>query len=400
MIGNRPHLTYRRNLLSIEGVSADALAKRFGTPLYVYSTSRVQENATRLLRTLQRADKRIGVAYSFKANANPALLPIIRKAGLEADCASVVELAAAARAGFHELVYTGVFASGEEILRAARNADIMVLDDESRLLHVPKSFKGVLSFRVNPGTGNGHHPGVVTGGDTKFGIPRRNIVSAYRAAVATGRKRFGLHMMIGSGVLEWREFIDRTKLALDIAREVQLVTGITMEVVDIGGGLGIPYRPEETPLDVNRMAKGIAGVLKRHGAAPPRLLLEPGRAVVADAGLILSRVTAVKPHPRRFVGVDAGMHTLIRPALYNAYHEVIPVLQNRARGFLRQTIVGPICETTDVLAEKRLLPELREGDLVAILDAGAYGAVMASRYGNRGLPKEVLVDKGRVQRVS
>ena len=398
--GTRTHLRDRNGVLVIGGKRATVLAQRFETPLYVYVASRMRDNLMRLTQHLEAADPRMRVAYSLKANANPAVVRVFAQAGAAADAASIEELHIAKRAGMRKRIFTGVFSPKDEIRQAAKLSSHLSLDDASRLKHLPTTFTGTLCFRVNPGSGSGSHPGVVTGGKTKFGIPRAGIVDAYRQARQAGFSQFGLHMMVGSGERDWKLFVERVRIACDITGEIERKTGITISFIDIGGGLGIPYRKSEKPLDLERMAKGIAAVLRSHRHAPAELLFEPGRYLIGDAGVLLTSVTAVKEKPRRYVGVDAGMHTLIRPALYGAYHEVLAATKLRAKKRIRQTIVGPICETTDVLAEHRQLPELSEGDLVAILDTGAYGAAMSSGYGTRGFPKEILIDGARVKEIT
>lgn len=394
-VGERTQLTQGSQGLMIDDTSARALVARFGTPLYVYSAARMRENYKRLHDALQQADSRIRIAYSLKANPNPALVRIFAEAGAQADAASILELEISCDAGMHERIFTGVYAPKEEIERAASLADAISLDDISRLRHVPKDYRGILCFRVNPGSGSGSHPGIVTGGKTKFGIPRDAILPAYQAAKDAGFRRFGLHMMAGSGERQAELFIERVQTVLDIANEIQEGVGVTFELIDAGGGFGIPYHPDDESLNLSAMANGIADLLAVHPAVPEKLLFEPGRYLIGDAGILLTQVTAMKEHPRRYVGVDAGMHTLLRPALYGAHHEIIPVAADTSAELASATVVGPICETTDVLGEDCMLPELSEGDLLAILDTGAYGAVMGSRYGSRHLPKEVLVDGER-----
>lgn len=393
-IAHRSHLANRRGKLIIDDVSVSSLVQRFPTPLYVYSARRIRKNYLHLRNTLRQEDRRIVVAYSLKANANPALVQVLADAGAGADCASIAELRIAKRAGMRHRVYTGVYAPQKEIEQACSLAEMISLDDISRLQHVPAGYRGIVAFRVNPGSGSGSHPGIITGGKTKFGIPTKSLLSAYQVAQKKGVTRFGLHMMIGSGELDWRLFVSRVRIAFDIAQKINGALGITIELIDIGGGLGIPYHPTQKPLDVVRMAKGVGALMQGHAAAPDTLLFEPGRAIVGDAGILLATVTAVKTDPMRYVGIDAGMHTLLRPALYGAYHHVLAAEKLNVRHHVRSTIVGPICETTDVIALNRLLPALAEGDVIAILDTGAYGTAMSSRYGNRGSPVEVLV-KGR-----
>jgi diaminopimelate decarboxylase len=277
----------------------------------------------------------------------------------------------------------------------------MNVDSRSQLerlikIRVPK----LLSVRVNPELGAGHHEHVITAGKiAKFGVWEDDAVEAYRAAKAAGVERFGIQMHIGSGVMEATPHARAVEKLLKIAERVHREIGVAFDFIDIGGGLGIPYRPGEQELDLGVFSDAIAGLFRRrveeYGLGEPELWVEPGRFLVAESGILLTRVTTVKKTPfRRFVGVDAGFNTLVRPAMYGAYHHIL------AAGRLddpqeHYDVYGPLCESGDVFARDRSFPGVSEGDLLAIMDVGAYGFSMSSQYNSRPRPAEVIVKDGR-----
>ena len=394
-------LENRDGMLHVGGVSAVELADRYGTPLYAIVEDRIRANYRRLVRAFRERYPDTRVHYALKANTNLAVLSILRQEGAGADCSCPAEIDLARRAGFlaSDILYTGAFPSREEIA-FARDAGVMInLDSDDRLEDVANGrAKPVLSFRVNPGPGRGKHGLVFAGPDAKFGLPLPRILEAFREARALGFERFGIHMMTGSCVLDPSYFAEITSRLLEIAGKVAAQVGITFEFVDIGGGLGVPYEPSEQPLPIDRVAEDVVTAFEEGCEAfslgRPRLVLEPGRYLVCDAGVLLTRVHSVKRGAATFVGVDAGMQTLLRPALYDAYHPVLAANRLQEPDGDPVTIVGPVCENTDVLARDRTLPELREGDVVAILNAGAYGFSMSSQYNNRPRPAEVLISGG------
>lgn len=403
LIRNRNFLHAYSGKLAIEGIRAEALSRKFGTPLYVYSEARIRANARRIKQALKNSGVMSELYYAIKANNNLSILSILRDEGLGADAAGPLEVQLAQKAGFpkSKILYSGVFHSDEEIkagLRAGIAVNVDSLSVAKRLLKFGKP--PLFSMRVNPGMGSGAYAGLVTAGpDAKFGESTGNSVQAYRLAKQAGVQRFGLHMMAGSCVLDTAYFSAITEKLLQIAGEIRKKVGIKFEFIDIGGGLGIPYRMSEKLLDLERAIAGVAKVfqenVKRLDLGQPKLVLEPGRFLVGDAGVILTRVHTIKTGAKKtFVGVDAGMQTLLRPALYGAYHEILLANKLKARPGKKVSVVGPVCENTDQLARDRVLPPLAEGDLLAILDTGAYGYGMASQYNTRARPAEVLV-KGK-----
>jgi len=369
------------------------LAAEHGTPLYVTDLGRVRGNVARLRAAFPDAD----VRYAVKAHTGRPVLEAVREAGLGAECAAAGEVVRALDAGFESVQYTAVNPPAGDldivVDRWRAGADLTVVagarDTLDRLRD--RGFDGRLAIRVDPGVGAGHHEKVTTGGHAKFGVPYD------RAAEVVGDARadfdvVGVHAHAGSGISgddlsAHRELVARMG---DLAREVG-----DLEFVDVGGGFGVPYREDEPPLDLPAVADATREAL---GAVDARLAVEPGRYVVADAGVLLTRVNTVKPvddagstGPVPVVaGVDAGMTTLLRPAMYDAYHAIRNLTDDRPERPV--TVAGPVCETADLFCEARPMPSPRRDDLLAIGNAGAYGYEMASTYNSRPRPAEVVRD--------
>lgn len=395
-----PPLDASRDRLTIGGVPCERLADRFGTPLYVMHEGRIRANFRRLRDAFVARYPRTRILYAVKANPNLAVLRILREEGSWADVSGPGEIVIARAAGFRpsEILCTPSFPSGEEVAFAVRAGVTLNLDDVDRIPRA-KSRRAAISLRVNPGFGRGGYRGIVTGGKrAKFGIPEREILRAYRRAVRMGYRHFGLHAMTGSHVLDEGHFPQVADALTCVAGRVSRDLGIRFDFIDLGGGLGIPYLPAESPLDIRRVAERTVNAFERgcdrEQLGRPELRLEPGRYLVGDAGVLLARVTGIRHGLETFVGLDAGMSTLMRPALYGAYHEMIPVARPRRRVAGKVTLCGPICENSDVLARDRPFPRVRVGEVLAILNAGAYGYAMASNYNGRPRPPEILV-RGR-----
>ncbi|MFH0776341.1 MAG: diaminopimelate decarboxylase [Patescibacteria group bacterium] len=397
---NRDFLSERKGGILIEEVTAESLARKFGTPLYVYSERRIRENVRLIKNALAKFIPRSQLFYAVKANNNLSILSILRSENLGADAAGPFEIELAQKAGFakNKILYSGVFHSDEELrfgLRAGVAINVDSLSAATRLLRfgTPPLF----SLRVNPGIAGGAIKGLVfAGADAKFGESLGNAIKGFRIAKKAGVKKFGLHMMTGSCVLDEKYFGEATGKLLTFAGEIRRKVGIEFEFIDIGGGLGIPYRTSEKILNVEKAIAQTAKVFRqgvvKFNLGDPTLMLEPGRFLVADAAILLTRVGTIKQAAKTFVGVDAGMQTLLRPMLYDAWHEILVDGKLGKSNSQKVSVVGPICENTDQLARDRLLPKIAEKDLLAILDVGAYGFGMASNYNTRAKPAEVLVN--------
>jgi diaminopimelate decarboxylase len=374
------------------------LADEYGTPLYVTDLDRVRENAARLLDAFPDAD----VRYAVKAHTGRAVLEAVRDAGLGAECASAGEVVRALDAGYDAVQYTAVnppAADLDVVLdRWRAGADLTVVAgarDTIDRLH-DRGYDGRLAVRVNPGVGAGHHEKVTTGGHAKFGVPYDRAPEL----LAGARADFdvvGIHAHAGSGISgdqldAHRELVARMG---DLAREVG-----DLEFVDVGGGFGVPYHEDEPPLDPDAVADATREAL---GDVDAELAVEPGRYLVADAGVLLTRVNTVKPVDGDgtdgtvpvVAGVDAGMTTLLRPAMYDAYHAIRNLTVERPERPV--TVAGPVCETADLFCEGRTMPTPRRGDLLAIGNAGAYGYEMASTYNSRPRPAEAVREGDEVR---
>lgn len=376
---------------------AARIAARFGTPAYVYSARVLRARCKALVDAFPGA----GLRYAMKANANPTLLRMIRLAGLGVDTVSPWEVQLALEMGYpkRQVIYSGNNPSDED-LESVHRAGVMInLDALSSLKRYGKRFPGAkVSLRLNLEVGGGHHPHVVTAGpDSKFGLSAEDIPEARAIAARYGVKIVGVHQHIGSGVDDVALFLQAFEGLLGVIPALP-----DLEFVDAGGGFAVPYRPDETHIDLAAWGKAITARFAKVNIGrrkPLQLLLEPGRYVVCESGILLSRVTTIKrTRDRHFVGVDSGMHHLIRPALYQSWHPVqtIPAREGPPQ---RCFVVGPICESGDVLAEDRMMNVPDEGDLLMVGNAGAYGYAMSSHYNLRARPVELLVEGDRVKRI-
>jgi bifunctional diaminopimelate decarboxylase / aspartate kinase len=360
-----------------------------GTPAYVTHGPTVDARAAGLLG-LEHVAR---VLYAVKANPHPGIVARLAAAGIGFETVSPGEIARvrAAAGGGPFVLFTPNFAPRAELEGALGAGNVQVtLDDLHPLEHWPELFAGRdLFVRIDPGRGKGHHAHVRTAGSrSKFGVAPDQLDRLVALARDAGARIVGLHAHVGSGVLDpgsWRE------VALSLVPVAERLPDV--RVLDLGGGLGVPDRPGRPSLDLGALDQALAQVRRAH---PERdLWLEPGRYLVAEAGVLLATVTQLKRKgDLLYVGVDAGMHTLLRPALYGAYHPVVNLSRLHEAATTLATVVGPICETGDVLARDRLLAEPREGDVLLIGVAGAYGAAMASDYNLRGRPRDVILEVG------
>ena len=388
---------YRHSELSCERVSLRALAAATGTPAYVYSKAALLEG----YRAYDRAFAEVPhvVCYSVKANSNIAVLGVLGKAGAGADIVSGGELFRALRAGIptDRIIFSGVGKTTDE-MRAALEVGILLFNVESlselRALDAVARELGVkapVALRVNPDVNPQTHAYIATGLRTsKFGIPYDQALEAYEeAAGLKGVEVVGADMHIGSQLTKAAPFADAVARIASLVKTLR-ERAIEIRLVDVGGGLGIRYRAE-TPPTHQEYATVLLPALRELGVT---VLLEPGRSIVGNAGLLLTRVLYRKDTgEKKFVIIDAAMNDLIRPALYDAYHEIRPVNEARLGGPVETVdVVGPVCESGDFVAKDRELAQAQEGDLLAIMSAGAYGFAMSSNYNTRPRAVEVLVD--------
>jgi diaminopimelate decarboxylase len=396
-------LENREGKLYFDGVSAMELAEQIDTPLYVVSESQIRDNYTRLRGALAQNYEKARIYYAAKANSNLSVLKILETEGACLDAVSPGEVSMALATGFpaERILFTGTSVRNDELKFLAESNVTVNVDSLSQLDRLLKiAVPHVLSVRVNPEIGAGHHDHCITAGkNTKFGLWETNVLKAYEMAKMAGVKRFGIHMHVGSGVLDVDPFLLALNKLLSVAKKVHDEIGVNFDFVDMGGGLGVPYKPMEKELDLASFSEKVLSLFKskidEYDLGEPLFCVEPGRYLVCDASILLTRVNTVKMSPfKKFVGVDAGFNTLVRPTMYGSYHHVLVANNLDAVDEETYDVVGPVCESGDVLARDRRLPKIQEGDLLAVLNAGAYGYSMSSQYNARPRAAEVLVKNG------
>lgn len=376
------------------------LVSRFGSPLYVYNENILRERCRDLLGLSSLPG--FHVNYSAKANTNPALLRIIRSEGCVVDAMSPGELHINELAGFtpDEITYVCNNVSAEELKNAADHGCVVSVDSLAQLeLFGQVCRGGRVMVRFNPGIGAGHSEKVVTGGKkTKFGVDPDMLPQVQDIVARYELRLVGVNQHIGSLFMEAGPYIDAMKILLAMAEKL-LKLGYPLEIIDFGGGFGMPYHKYEgqSRMDMKTLGDAIHGCLSEWAASTGykgRFFIEPGRYVVAECGVVLGTVHATKNNgPHLFAGTDIGFTVLARPMLYGSFHDVEIYRENGEPDGenVEQTIVGNICESGDILAKDRQLPLIKQGDVIAMLDAGAYGWVMASTYNQRMRPAEVLI---------
>jgi len=375
------------------------LAKRFGTPLYIYSYKTIVEHYLKLKRAFLKIQPLI--CYSVKANSHLAILKILVKHGAGLDIVSGGELFRAIKAGCpaEKIVYASVGKTDREITEAIIYGILFFnVESEAELININRIAKRLkkvvqVAVRINPDIEPKTHRFITTGKITnKFGIDFKR---AYKILLVKDKFSHlnicGLHIHIGSQITESAPYVFAIKRMVNFILQLRR-KGINLAYLNIGGGLGIVYN-KETPQTAQEFADKILPLLEESGL---KIILEPGRFIVGNAGILATRVLYIKDNPKKkFVIVDAGMNDLIRPALYGAYHQILPLFKSDLKGKEKVDIVGPICESADFFAKDRVMQKVKEGDFLAIMSAGAYGFSMASNYNSRLKPAEVLVKEDK-----
>jgi diaminopimelate decarboxylase len=387
--------SYQSGKLYAEGVPVEELALRYGTPHYVYSRNPLRERSRAIASAM--ADVKPMICYSVKANSNAAVIKTLALEGAGFDIVSGGELYRALHAGAeaNKIVFAGVGKTREEI-EYALNEEIAFFTCESEAEAVRISecatrlgVKGRIAFRINPDVDPKTHKYISTGKkENKFGLDLDRAMQAYATASKLPHIEIaGLHMHIGSQILSADPFSEALNKIKEVCRTLKTAYP-TFRFLDIGGGLGINYKPDQQALDPKVYATALLPVLKELGL---QVVLEPGRSIVGNAGILVCRVQYVKDsHFKKFIVTDGAMNDLIRPALYQAHHEILPVVATTRT--VTGDLVGPICESGDFLAQDRELPDVKPGDLVVALSAGAYGFSMSSNYNSRPRAAEVMVE--------
>jgi diaminopimelate decarboxylase len=397
-----PHLAYQGEHLSLDGHGLAALARRFGTPLYVYSRPAMQAALAAYQSALQGRPHRIH--YAMKTNASLAVLQTFLRAGCGVDIVSGGELERALAAGARgqDIVFSGVGKTRAEMQRALQvGVHCFNVESEPELetlnaVALAAGKRAPVSLRVNPDVDAGTHPYISTGlKGNKFGVPHGRALAIYqRAATLPGLDVAGIDCHIGSQITSLAPFFDAAERMLDLIDALQ-ARGIHLRHLDVGGGLGITYTDEQPPHAAD-MVQGLLQRMDARGHGHLELLMEPGRSLVGNAGVLLTEVLVLKPgDEKNFCIVDAAMNDLIRPTLYDAYLGIAPCLARPRAESRVWDVVGPVCESGDWLGRERALA-VQTGDHLAVLSAGAYGMAMASNYNSRPRAAEVMVDAKQV----
>jgi diaminopimelate decarboxylase len=399
---------YAKDLLLCEGVQCEALARRFGTPLYVYSKS----DFIGRYKAYASAFRHIShsICYSAKANSNLTILSALAKQGAGFDVVSGGELErvlAVSKRAAKKVVFSGVGKTRKEIAFAIRAGILLFnIESEQELELVESCAESArkrvnVALRVNPDVNADTHPYISTGlQEHKFGIPVAEARMLYSSAARSKRLVVaGVSAHIGSQIHDLGAFAETVSRLVSLVRELRSI-GLQISILDIGGGLGIDYGRDESIEEFqDRIAEYAALVTEGLSGLKLHLILEPGRSIVARSGVLITRVIYTKQSgSKRFAVTDAAMNDLLRPSLYKAHHRIVPLAVESRRPW-RYDVVGPICESGDFLAQDRELPEIQQGEFLAVLDAGAYGMSLASNYNTRPRAAEVLVDGRKVTRI-
>ncbi len=390
---------YHNGQLCADSVLLTEIAKRFGTPCYVYSRSAIEQQWQALDSAL--AVQKHLICYAVKANSNLAVLSVLARLGSGFDIVSVGELERVLKAGGDaaKIVFSGVGKKASEMQRALEVGikcfNVESLAELDRLNNVAGVLGKIapVSLRVNPDVDAETHPYIATGlKENKFGISFEDAITGYDKAAAMAHLNVvGIDCHIGSQIISMAPFIDALDRLMGLVQKIE-AAGMTLQHIDIGGGLGIQYQHETPPT----MQEYADKVCERFAASAYELILEPGRSIVGNAGVLLTQVEYLKETPdRNFAIVDAAMNDLLRPSLYSAWHEILPLVEQQTEAEKQYDIVGPVCETGDFLGKERPLT-LEQGDLLAVCSAGAYGFTMASTYNSRPKVCEVMVDGGEI----
>lgn len=404
-------LTIKNHHLCVGKADCVDLVSKFGTPLYVTDEQHIKDNFRRYEAALKAYTPNVQLLYAAKANENPIILKSLAEEGAGADVFSEGEIREALEAGISadKLLFNGS-SKTEDALRTAITAGITIsvdsLDELKQIDTITSDLElsAKIGFRVNPEIEVPTHPKIATGiRNSKFGIPADMITDAYQQALAMDYiEPIGMHCHIGSQILDTEPF----KIACGVLMETAATVaneGVNLEFVDFGGGLGIPYHRKETPDTAPTPEEYAAAVMpvftescKENGICPA-FWVEPGRWMVGESTVLLTKVNSVKHVHKNFVNVDAGFNLLIRPAMYDAFHEVMVANKADFPDTETYTVTGPICETGDIFASDRKLPAVQAKDIIAVLDAGAYGYAMSSQYNARPRCAEVLVNNGTAE---
>jgi diaminopimelate decarboxylase len=373
----------------------EEIAAYFGTPFHIYDEAGIRETGEALIRAFSPLEG-FREYFAVKALPNPSILRIMRDLGFGFDCSSIAELVLSRKAGScgRDIMFTSNNTSAAEFEAAAQEGGcILNLDDISLIAKVPQ-MPELICFRYNPGPLRAGNSIIGNPVESKYGLTKAQLPDAYRTAKELGAKRFGLHTMLVSNELNYEYMVQTAAMLLEMVEWINRDLGIFFEFVNIGGGFGIPYRPEDNPLNLNAMAGDMINMFsgfERRNGFMPKLYMESGRYMTGPHGVLVVKAINRKNIYRDYIGVDACMSALMRPGMYGAYHHISVPGKDSAQNTMIADVVGSLCENNDKFAIQRHLPEIHDGDILCIHDTGAHGHAMGFNYNGRLRPKELLL---------
>jgi len=374
------------------------ITSEYPTPFHLYDEKAIRQNARAFYEAFSWAPG-FKNHYAVKACPNPAILSIVKEEGLGVDCSSLPELLLAEKTGFkgEEIMFTSNNTPPGEFVEAARLGAVINLDDIKHIgtLEQSAGIPEMLSFRYNPGDTRSGNVLIGHPQEAKYGVPRDQIIEAYRSAESKGARRFGLHTMVASNELNDDYFIETARMLFELAVKIKQETGIGIELINMGGGVGIPYRPEDRAVDLKKVSKEMETLYRQMllpaGINPAGIVFECGRVITGPYGWLVSRVRHVTRKYKDYVGLDASMANLMRPAIYSAYHHITVPGKEHLPHDHTYDVTGSLCENSDKFAIDRPLPEIEPGDLVVIHDTGAHGYAMGFNYNGKLRSAELLL---------
>ena len=382
------------------GMKVSDIADKFGTPVYVTDEDILRNNYRRIYNAFAKhMDTRIN--YACKANSSLAVLKILEQEGSCIDAVSIGEVRTCMKVGFpaSRIMYTGTSVSTSELKEVADLGVLINIDSISEMERLAGIKTNIpVSVRITPEVGSGHCDKVVTGAKgSKFGIPLDSALETYGRALELGLKPIGIHVHIGSGGSTAEPFTEAVSVLTDMTNQIKDEYDLDLEFINMGGGFKVPYKPNEQEMDVEEIAEAVTDLILNETSVKT-IALEPGRYIVCDSTLLLTKCVDVKhTDVKNYVCVDAGFNTLIRPAFYDSYHHIAIANKFNKAGVGKYDVVGPICESGDFIAKDRALPAPDEGDVIAVYNSGAYSFAMSSTYNSRPKCAEVLIHNGEAE---
>jgi len=393
--------------LPFDRTKIEEIIKDYPTPFHIYDEKGIRENAKRLVKAFSWAPE-FREYFAVKANPNPYLIKIMKEEGFGADCSSLPELMLAERAGIKGdmIMLTSNNTPADEYNYAKNLGAILNLDDITHIDYVDKNtgLPSTISFRYNPGPLKGGNAIIGVPEEAKYGLMREQLFEAYRTVKERGVKNFGLHTMIASNELNADYFVDTAEILFDLVYDLSTEVKIDFDFVNLGGGFGIPYRPGDKPLDLDYIGEKIHQAYEEkitaRGLKPLRICMESGRLMTGPHGFLVTKAIHRKNIYKNYIGVDACMADLMRPALYGAYHHITVLGKEEAKHDHRYDVTGSLCENNDKFAIDRMLPEIEIGDILVMHDTGAHGYAMGFNYNGKLRSAELLLkEDGSVQKI-